>query len=144
MDRDRSLNGEDDDDVGRDEAQKVAKVVDQATRERQAVGDVHQLEHVVLAQLARVDVQVGAQRVLEEVREQEEAVRDGQKEQIDARRVHAETLLRKHVDGEAVADEPDDDDEDGAYDVDLARERVNLVLAAPSGRSRGLLRRRRR
>ena len=66
------------------------------------------------------------------MRQQEETVGDGQKEQVDARRMHAETLLRKHVNGEPVANEPDEDDEYGADNVDFARECVVLMFPGRS------------
>ena len=66
-------------------------------------------------------VNVGPECVLEEVCEQEEAVGHRQTQQVDARRVDAILFEREHVDGEAVADQTHDYDQNCKVDVDFAR-----------------------
>lgn len=82
---------------------------------------------VALTQDVHVDVLVeeavyeGAKCVLEEMRDEEEDVTDGQAEEIDTGWVDEELLLGKDEDGEAVADDTDDDEDRGGFDIELAR-----------------------
>lgn len=81
---------------------------------------------VVLTQDVHVDVLVeeavyeGAKCVLEEMRDEEEDVTDGQAEEIDTGRVDEELLLGKYEDGEAIADDADDNEDRGGFDIELA------------------------
>ncbi len=161
------LYGESDDNIGRDEAEKVAQEVNNATSDIESIGDVYrskrtlqtrslsegvtirrrggnQLERIrvvghvdaggrdwIVGASIRIEEHIDerAQRVLEEVHEQKEAVGEAQKEQVDARRVIAEALLHKHVHAQAVADQSDENEQHGDKDVQYAHRLVELDRA---------------